>query len=106
MKKILLSFIALTLSASIALAALTLDAAKQQGLVGEQVNGLVGAVSASPDVAALVDSTNAERMARYQAIASKNGTDVTQVQAVAGQKLIEQTPVGQYVQGAGGWVKK
>ncbi len=106
MKKIILTLAILALSTSLALAALTLDAAKQQGLVGEQVNGLVGAVSASPDVAALVDSTNAERMARYQAIASKNGTDVAKVQAVAGQKLIEQTPAGEYVQGAGGWVKK
>jgi uncharacterized protein YdbL (DUF1318 family) len=106
MKKALMILAALALSSTLALAALTLDAAKQQGLVGEQPDGLVGAVAPSAEVSALVSATNAERLERYKAIAAKNGTDAAKVQALAGQKLIDQTPPGEYVMGAGGWVKK
>jgi hypothetical protein len=107
MKKLLTALIALTLTSTMALAALTLDTAKQQGLVGERADGLLGAVAApSPDIAALVERTNSERLERYTSIAAKNGTDVTQVQAIAGKKLVEQTPAGEYVMVSGGWQKK
>ena len=90
-----------------AMAALSLDAAKAQGLVGERADGLIGAVSgANAEVSALVATVNKERLDRYAAIAAKNGTDVSKVQAVAGQKLIENTPAGQYVQTVGGWARK
>ena len=99
---------ALLLSTSIAFAAIPLEDAKQQGLVGEKPDGLIGIVSGtSKDVKALVDSTNAQRLAKYQAIAAKNGTPVAQVQAVAGQKLMAVTPGGEYIMGAsGGWQQK
>jgi uncharacterized protein YdbL (DUF1318 family) len=108
MKKIALTLTILAFSAGMAFAAITLDAAKQQGLVGERPDGLVGAVSAaSPDVSALVDSTNAGRMAKYNAIAAKNGSPVDQVQALAGKSLIEKTPSGQYIMNAAGsWQQK
>jgi len=71
-------------------------------------DGLIGIVSGgSAEVKALVDSTNAQRLAKYQAIAAKNGTAVDQVQAVAGQKLIAGTPGGEYIMSASGsWQKK
>ena len=91
-----------------ALAALTLEAAKSQGLVGEQPDGLVGAVDSSVyGVAELVAETNKERIATYKDIAAKNGTALPQVQALAGKNLIQQTPAGQYIKNAaGGWQKK
>jgi uncharacterized protein YdbL (DUF1318 family) len=107
MKKFVMACAALALSTTMAFAALSLDAAKHQGLVGEQPDGLIGAVQPSPEVSALVEATNAERLAKYKAIAAKNGTDVTQVQALAGKKLIAQTPSGEYILNAGGsWQQK
>lgn len=105
--KLALVAFALFMSISIAHAALNIDAAKQDGLVGERPDGLIGAVSGSAEVEALVSSVNAQRMAKYNAIAQKNGTPVNQVQAVAGQSLIAKTPPGQYIMNsAGGWQKK
>ena len=109
MQKIVMTAAALLLSASIAFAALSLDAAKSQGLVGEQPDGLLGVVaaSASPEVTLLVRDINAERAKKYQDIAARNGTPVEQVQAVAGQKLINATPPGQFIKNAaGGWQQK
>ena len=105
-KTLILAVSALVLSASMAMAALDLGTAKAQGLVGEQADGLLGAVAASSDATALVNSTNAERMERYKAIAAKNGTDVKQVQAIAGKKLVEQASSGEYVNPGSGWQKK
>lgn len=109
-KTLTASALALTVvvfSATVALAALTLDTAKSQGLVGERPDGLIGAVKATPEATALVAATNAERMERYKDIAAKNGTAVSQVQALAGKKLTDQTPEGEYVMSAGGgWQKK
>lgn len=109
MKKIIpVLFIALAMLVQTSPAfALELNDAKAQGLVGERPNGLLGAVSPSPDVNALIAKINAERMERYQEIANKNGTPVNQVQALAGKKLIEQTPAGGYIQNtAGDWIRK
>jgi uncharacterized protein YdbL (DUF1318 family) len=106
--KLILTVAAMIITTTMAFAALSLDAAKSQGLVGERPDGMLGVVSASsPDVQALVENTNAERLAKYQSIAAKNGTAVDQVQALAGKKLVESTPPGQYIMtSAGGWQKK
>ncbi|HYD32435.1 MAG TPA: YdbL family protein [Azospirillaceae bacterium] len=82
--------------------------AKQAGLVGEKPDGLAGVVAgASADVQALVDRINAERLQRYKQVARENGTSVDKVMAVAGARLIERTPAGQYVMAPSGrWVKK
>ncbi len=112
MKNIVTKFIltgaALVFSASIAFAAMTLESAKHDGLVGEQPDGLVGVVSGgSAEVKSVVETTNALRLQKYQAIAAKNGTPVDQVQAVAGKKLIGSTPAGEYIKTASGsWQKK
>lgn len=108
-RKFLLTAAALVVSASVAFAALSIDAAKSQGLVGEQPDGLLGIVtpSPSPELSALVGDINAERLRKYQDIAAKNGTQLSQVQAVAGQKLITTTPPGQYIKNASGsWQAK
>lgn len=106
--KLAIAALALCLSAAMASAAIGLGAAKQQGLVGERPDGLIGAVSTpTTDVQLLVSQTNTERMERYSDIAAKNGTPVDQVQALAGKKLIENTAAGQYIMSASGsWMKK
>jgi uncharacterized protein YdbL (DUF1318 family) len=101
-------FLALGLSAGPARAA-SLDEAEAAGLVGEKIDGFVGVVDANApaDVRAMVDRINAERLAKYADIARKQGTPTDAVAKIAGQKLIERTPKGQYVLGADGqWRKK
>lgn len=84
-----------------------LAAAKAAGQIGERPDGLVGAVTGAPASAAqLAEQVNAQRLARYQEIAKSNGTSVDQVQALAGQQLIERTPAGLYVLSGGRWVRK
>lgn len=106
--KLILTVFAMIVTTTMAFAALSLDSAKSQGLVGERPDGMLGIVAAAnPEVKALVDNTNAERLSKYQGIAAKNGTPIDQVQALAGKKLIEGTAPGQFIMNAGGsWQKK
>lgn len=106
--KLALALVVLVMSASIAFAAMTVEAAKSQGLVGEKPDGLLGVVvTNNPEATALADQINAERLAKYAAIASKNGTAVDQVQALAGKKLISGAADGEYIMNAAGeWQKK
>lgn len=106
--KIVLMCATIFMTASIAFAALTVDAAKQQGLIGEKPDGMLGIVAASnPEVTSLVNTVNAERAAKYNALAAKNGTGLAQVQALAGKKLIERAASGEYVMNSAGvWQKK
>ncbi len=100
--------LSLGLLAGPALAA-SLDEAKAAGQVGEKIDGFLGVVDANPsaDLRAMVDRINAERLAKYAEIAKKQGTPTDAVAKIAGQKLIERTPKGQYVLGADGqWRKK
>lgn len=89
--------------------ALTLQEAKNEGLVGEQRNGYVGLVmeSAPAEVMALARDVNNQRRELYQQIARQNSLTVEQVAALAFEKAVEATPAGQYLQDASGaWVKK
>lgn len=87
--------------------ALDLDGAKAQGLVGEQPDGYLGVVKASPDAVGLAADINAKRRAAYEGIAKKNGATLDQVAGLAGQKAIEKTTPGHYVKSPEGqWVKK
>ncbi|WP_105167119.1 YdbL family protein [Pseudoalteromonas sp. T1lg23B] len=86
--------------------ALTLDSAKDQGLVGETANGYLAVVSNAAQVQALIDDINAKRKAKYQQLAKQNGISLSQVELLAGKKAIEKTAKGHYVQVNGSWVKK
>jgi len=111
-----LSMATLALAAAVLLIAVApsawaedLDAAKAAGLVGERPDGYLGLVSASapPAVKQLVQDINAKRKLKYAEIAKQNGTEVDAVAALAGAKLIERTPAGQYVMGVDvHWQKK
>lgn len=89
--------------------ALTLQDAKNDGLVGEQRSGYIGLVveSAPAEIVALARDVNNQRRELYQKIATQNNLTVEQVAALAFEKAVEATLVGQYLQNAAGsWVKK
>lgn len=88
--------------------AASLESAKAQGLVGERPDGLLGAVQSAlpPDVAQMMESINRQRLDKYRQIAQQNGTPLSAVQAVAGEKLIQRADPGTYVWQGGGWVRK
>ena len=96
-----------TLLLSTAAFALDLDQAKSQGLVGEQPNGYLGVVKATPEAVELTSDINDKRRTAYQRIARQNGITLDQVANLAGQKAIEKTPAGQYIKTpTGQWVEK
>ncbi len=89
--------------------ALTLDEAKESGLVGEDASGYLAAVSDKPskDVVALVSDINGRRRAEYERIAAANNISVADVEKLAGKKAIEKSPEGAYIRLPGeSWRKK
>ena len=89
--------------------ALTLDEAKDSGLVGEDASGYIAAVSEKPakDVVALVNDINAKRRAEYERIAAANDISVADVEKLAGKKAIEKSPEGAYIRPPDeSWCKK
>jgi uncharacterized protein YdbL (DUF1318 family) len=87
--------------------AISLEEAKTKGLVGEKPNGYLGIVNpATPDVQALTNDVNQKRRKAYEAIARRNGTQLDAVEALAGDKAIQNTKPGNYIEGPGGWMKK
>jgi len=106
------SVLALVLASVLASAparALDLDSAKAAGLVGERLDGYVGAVAkdASQEVRALVERINRGRRDAYAEIARKHGVEVKAVAAESGVKLVQRAPSGQYVMDATGrWKQK
>jgi uncharacterized protein len=107
MKTLRLALIlALTVVAAPA-SAIDLDAAKRQGLVGEQPDGFLGTVRQTPESAELVRSVNQQRRQSYQDLAKRNGVSVDSVATLAGRKLIDRAAPGEYVKDASGrWVKR
>ena len=92
---------------SAAWAQLNLNQARNQGLVGERLNGLLGVVQNSAGVSALVERVNAERLSQYREIAASTGAPLAAVQQQAGSRLIGRArSSGWYVESAsGGWVR-
>ncbi|MFT4712227.1 MAG: hypothetical protein ACJAVI_002153 [Candidatus Azotimanducaceae bacterium] len=91
-----------------ALAAMTLDEAKQSGLVGEDASGYIAAVARpTGEIRALVSSVNDKRLGEYERIAIANNLDVSAVEKLAGKKTIELTPAGSYIRMPGdNWQRK
>lgn len=83
-----------------------LDAAKQQGLVGETPTGYLDVVKAEGNASGIVDAINQARRDEYARIAQKHDIPVTQVETVAGKKALEKTPPGQFILVDDKWVKK
>jgi len=102
-----ISIMAVALTMTFSAWALTLNEAKQQGLVGEMPNGYLGAVISKPEVAKLVASVNEKRKTIYLKLARKNNLTMKQVTALAGEKSLSKTVSGHLIKNASGeWVKK
>lgn len=87
--------------------ALTLQQAKQQGLIGEQRNGYLGIVVKTPEAAKLVKLINTKRKELYVRMSRKHMKYLKQIQYLAGQKALKKTRPGHYIQNASGkFVKK
>lgn len=108
-------FVTLLIMAPLSAWALTLDEAKQSGLVGEEASGYVGAVSDKPtkEVKELVADVNAKRRAAYEKIVAANKSNgenevtLDSVEKLAGKKLIESSPAGDYIRLPGqSWRRK
>lgn len=89
--------------------AITLQEAKQQGLVGEQNDGYLGMVvdDDNTEVRNLIQKVNDARRERYQQISQKNNIDLEQVQRLAFEQAAEATVNGFYIQNEQGrWTQK
>ena len=86
---------------------MSLEEAKAKGLVGEKPNGYLGVVnSGSQEAHTLANDVNQKRREAYQDIAVRNKTQLDAVEALAGEKAIEKTKSGHFVEGPGGWTRK
>lgn len=106
-----LAALAITPAAAYAMdAKAAVDAAKAQGLVGEQADGFLGFVKASSDPAlkAAVDEINQGRAALYRQAAAKNGVSVEAAGASAYTTVVQARikPGEFYKPAGGGWVQK
>lgn len=87
------------------------DAAKAEGVVGEQSDGFLGFVNpgaASGDVRAAVSEINAGRRQLYAQAAAQNGVSAAAAGSSAFRTVVQaKLRPGDYFQDAGGaWVKK
>ena len=86
------------------------DAAKAQGIVGEQADGFLGFVKPTSDPAlqAAVNEINAGRAKLYREAAAKNGVSVEAAGAAAFNTVVEaRLKPGEYYKPAGGgWGRK
>ncbi|SDI88127.1 hypothetical protein SAMN05216588_12751 [Pseudomonas flavescens] len=80
--------------------------AKASGQLGEQPNGYLGVVKSGGQADEIAKLINAARRAEYQKLAQQNGIQLSDVETIAGQKAIDKTPAGQYVQQQGQWRRK
>ena len=86
---------------------ISVEEAKTKGLVGERPNGYLGVVNpAAPEAQALANEVNEKRRQAYEDIAKRNQTQLDAVEALAGEKAIQNTKPGYFVEGPGGWTRK
>ncbi len=80
---------------------------RQQGRVGETLNGYLAPLRQDKETLALVKQINAARSESYQQLADDNNLPVDEVAKMAGQKLVARAQPGEYVQGLNGqWLRK
>ena len=107
MRTFLALFTTLILAAAQPAFAIDLQAAKDQGLVGETPSGYLEAVKQpTAEVKALINDINAKRKARFKEIAASNNTSLEAVEQLAGKKAIEKSRPGSYVKIGGAWQQK
>lgn len=107
MKTLLITITLLLSVMSAHVKALDLQTAKDNGLVGELPTGYIAAVStADAATTALINETNAKRKEHFEEISKTNATDIKVVEKSFGEKALEKTKAGHYVQVNNKWVKK
>lgn len=87
----------------------SLDQAKSQGLIGEQLNGYIGIVTSSPNssLSTMVTEINQQRRALYQRSAEEASVTLEVFEARAGQRLQERAKSGEFIQDTNGqWRRK
>jgi uncharacterized protein len=92
-------FLLILLSYSLGSWALTLEQAKTQGRMGETLSGYLAVIQADPETTALVQEINEKRRQHYQALAQHNGISLSEIELLAGQKLVDNAKPGEWVQG-------
>jgi uncharacterized protein YdbL (DUF1318 family) len=108
-KLVMLIGMLLSLSFSALTFAQSLDQAKADGLVGEKVDGYIAAVvpNPTPDLQALITSTNDGRRQVYADLAKRNNITVEEVGILSAEKLHAGAKSGEYIQSASGqWQRK
>jgi uncharacterized protein YdbL (DUF1318 family) len=103
----------LLLSLSLPAAALNLNQAmsalgdaKASGQLGEMPNGYLGVVKGGGQANEIARLINQARRSEYQKLANENGIKLSDVETIAGQKALDKTPPGQYIQVQGQWQRK
>ena len=88
--------------------ALTLEEAKDKGLVGETPTGYLGIVSGkgSREVQALMKDVNQKRKQTYQGLAKRFRKKLQDLEDEAGETAINNTRPGHYIFRSGKWTKK
>ena len=105
-KRLLTAALAFGLFSSSALAQ-TRGEAREQGRVGETLNGYLAPLRQDKETLELVKQINAARSESYQQLADDNNLPVDEVAKMAGQKLVSRAQPGEYVQGLNGkWLRK
>ncbi|MEC6830603.1 YdbL family protein [Photobacterium toruni] len=109
LKKRLLSYGLLLCLFSPSALAITLQQAKQQGLVGEANNGLIAAIKPNNNttINQLIISVNNHRQKTYQAISQSHSVSLNTIKLRAYHKAIEKTQSGHFYQDSrGSWKMK
>lgn len=84
-----------------------LSEARARGIVGEKLDGYIGAVTSSAEANAVVSDVNARRRTEYEKISKANGQPVSVVGKVAAENIINGLPTGSLYQAPdGSWKKK
>lgn len=105
--RFLFTLVLLGLLASFPAFAMTLEAARTSGAVGEKLDGYIAALKNTPDVQALVGEVNAKRQQEYARISKTNGQSVDVVAKLAAQQIFGKLPAGAlYESPDGGWKKR
>ncbi|MEB3701783.1 YdbL family protein [Candidatus Bealeia paramacronuclearis] len=103
MRYLTLALVTFSVFIGVELNAISLDAARAQGVVCEGNNGfLVAQGAASSDVQQLISTVNAQRTQEYQNIQSSNGSSLTDVMSIAAQQIAGSVPSGTYIMDASG----
>jgi uncharacterized protein YdbL (DUF1318 family) len=99
-RRALSSLAAATLLAALPAFALTLDEARNQGLVAEGMNGYL--IVVDPSAAGLAADINAQRRSVYQGTAADTGQPLSVVEALAGERQISRAQAGWLIETSSG----